>query len=234
MADRFQTTRWSLVLEASGEGETALNALDHLCRSYRGSVLAYIKAMRYPPDDAEDLAQSFFAHLLEQRLMKRADPTRGRFRAYLQTSLRNFLISERERRLAQCRGGDAVQIGLNTLPLAADAFDEPEQAFNRAWARTVLTQALQRLAIEAEQAGRKDLFEHLRPFLIESPADLDYQQVADVLGMRRNTVAVAVHRLRSRLQEIVREVVADTASDATSIEDELRRLRASMTEGTGR
>ncbi len=85
---------------------------------------------------------------------------------------------------------------------------------------------MRRLEQEAEQAGRAELFVSLRPFLVEAPEDTDYEAVAQAHDLRRNTVAVAVHRMRARLQELVREVLADTARERKDIDEELRNLRA--------
>lgn len=226
MADRFDTTRWSLVLHAGGDGEHARRALETLCRCYRPPVLAYVRARHPRGDDAQDLTQAFFAHLLEHRLAARADRGRGRFRAFLLTALRNFLASEHTRGAAQVRGGGATALPLEDADPADDA--GPEQAFEREWAQTVLRLALQALEAEALRNGRQALFMRLRPFLLEPPDDRDYDVVAAELDMRRNTVAVAVHRLRARLQDLVRTVVADTVEDDRQAEYELRRLRRAL------
>ena len=113
----------------------------------------------------------------------------------------------------------------SALELIADTDPGPEQAFEREWAHTVLRDALQQLETETERAGRSELFARVRPFLVDDPDDGDYDEIAQALGVRRNTVAVAVHRLRARLQEIVREIVADTADDPTEIDEELRSMR---------
>lgn len=226
MPDRFDTTRWSLVLHAGGEGDGAHGALESLCRIYRPPVLAYIRAHRAWREDTEDLTQAFFAHLLEQRLAARADPELGRFRAFLLTALKHFLASEYAYASRQRRGGGQAAIALDESE--TDTGDGPEQAFEREWAQTVLREALRRLQVEAKQGGKEALFEQLRPFLLEPPDTSDYDSVGSRLGLRRNTVAVAVHRLRARLQELVHEVVADTVEDRHEAERELRRLRSAF------
>jgi RNA polymerase sigma-70 factor (ECF subfamily) len=222
MADRFDTTRWSLILHA---GEDSRGALDDLCRTYRPPVLAYVRA-RHGRDEAEDLTQAFFAHLLEHRLAARADRERGRFRAFLLTSLRNFLASEQAHASAQRRGGGQESVPLDDVDPGSD--DGPEQEFEREWAQTVLRQALQRLEHEAADNGKEALFARLKPFLLAMPGDDEYDAVAAALGLRRNTLAVAVHRLRARLQELVHEVVADTVSDGAAAAIEVRRMRTAL------
>jgi RNA polymerase sigma-70 factor (ECF subfamily) len=224
MGHRFHTTRWSVVVNAGGKGDNARDALAALCRIYRPPVLAYVRA-RLAESDAEDVTQAFFAHLLERRLPERADRERGRFRSYLLTSLKHFLVEEHERASALRRGGGLTAVSDSVIEFIAAADPSPEQAFEREWARTVLRDALTQLEAETAGAGRIELFARLRPFLIDDPDQGDYDEIAQALGLRRNTVAVAVHRLRARLQEIVRELVADTADDPAEIDEELRCMR---------
>lgn len=214
-----------MVVNAGGDDEPARDALEALCRTYRPPVLAYVRAHLRGGEDAEDLAQEFFAHLLERRLAARADRDRGKFRAFLLTSLKNFLANERTRAAAQRRGGGAQHLGESAIDGIANPEDGPEQAFEREWARTVLREAMGRLQREAELAGRAELFSQLRPYLVDSPGESDYAALAEARGLRRNTVAVAIHRLRARLQELVREAIADTTGDAAEVDAELHSMR---------
>lgn len=222
--DRFATTRWSLIrTAASGSGQR--DALEALCRVYRPPVLAYVRA-HYGPAEAEDLTQAFFTHLLESSLPQRADSGRGRFRAFLLTALKNFVASRLAHERALRRGGGAQRIAIDEAVFVDD--DGPEQAFENAWAQTVLREALRAVAKEAHEAGRGPLFEQLRPFLFESPGADDYRRIAEATGLRRNTVAVAVHRLRARVQDLVHALVADTTTGEEDAEAELRQLRLNM------
>ena len=89
---RFDTTQWSVVLGTQGSGDDARAALESLCRTYRPPVLAFIRSRGYSVDVAEDLTQSFFTQFLERGSYAKADPSRGRFRAYLLTAIQHFLI----------------------------------------------------------------------------------------------------------------------------------------------
>jgi RNA polymerase sigma-70 factor (ECF subfamily) len=235
---RFDTTQWSMVLGAQGSGDDARAALESLCRTYRPPVLAYIRGRGYASDIAEDLTQSFFARFLELGHYAQPDPARGRFRAYLLTSIKHFLINAGVEAHRVKRGGrilfesiDATDAD-SVLPVEANAND-PEHAFEQAWALAVLDAALRRLRKETQLAGRGELFDHLRDFLAEQPDEADYARVAAALNMRRNTVAVSVHRLRQRLRALVREEVAQTAADQTALELELRELRNALGEAFG-
>ena len=159
---------------------------------------------------------------------------RGRFRAFLLTALKNFLADVRDEAMATKRGGgmqfralDSATFSQNSLDGLADV-DTPEVIFDRAWAQAVLESATHRLHLEANAAGKSALFDALSEFLIERPDEADYARVAGLLGMRRNTLAVAVHRLRNRLRELVLQELADTAADSDDLEIEMGQLRNSL------
>jgi len=226
---RFDTTRWSLVLKARADAPDARAALEALCRLYRPPVVAYVRGRGYPPDVADDLAQAFFAQFIEKAWHAGADPTRGRFRAYLLTALKRHLIDDTTAAHAQKRGGGQLHESLDADGSAQPVGDDsPERAFERAWALALLQSAIVRLQAEAEDAGKGALFVALREFLVEAPDEADYARAAQALGLRRNTLAVAVHRLRHRLRELVQAELAQTTSNENEFDEEVRALRASL------
>lgn len=229
---RFDTTRWSVVLRAGASTADARPALEVLCRTYRPPVLAYIRSRGHSSEAAEDLAQSFFEQLLEHAFHASADPARGRFRVFLLMTLQRFLTNAQAEATAQKRGG---HLHFDRLPLnglgggdVPDAGDSPERAFERGWAFALIDAALHRLRAEAERAGKVALFDELTGFLIERPDEAEYARVAEKLKLRRNTLAVAVHRLRERLRRLVRAELAQTAASKGELETELRELRAAL------
>ena len=235
---RFSTTRWSVVVAAQGDGDAARSSLESLCRTYRPAVLTYVASRGFARDRAEDLTQSFFARFLERKHHLGLDPSRGRFRNYLLTAIQHFLISAEAGENAVKRGRH-VQFerideastdpdgatGIAELPTAAHS---PEQAFDEAWALAVLDAAMLRLRQEAHAAGKGRLFEGVEPYLAETPDPRDYERIAGELNLRRNTVAVSVHRLRQRLRELVREEVAETAADGEALDAEMQALRDAL------
>jgi RNA polymerase sigma-70 factor (ECF subfamily) len=232
--NRFQTTRWSIVLHAGRDTAGARAALEELCRTYRSPVIAYVRSRGSGADEAEDLGQAFFTRFIEGAYHAQADPARGSFRAFLLTALKRFLDDASERAHAQKRGGnvqfqslDSMRGDESEVGNVADR-DTPEQAFERAWAKAALRAAMRRLRAETAAAGRSVLFDQLCEFLAERPSEADYERVAETLKMRRNTVAVAVHRLRQRLRELVQDELAETAVDQDGFDGELDRLRKSL------
>src|SRR5262245_18007211 len=122
----FQTTRWTLVRAASLAPEPERRAaLESLCRAYWPPVYAFVRRDGASPVQAEDLTQAFFARLLERDDLGRADPERGRFRAFLLGALRHFLANERERERAEKRGP-------RPLSLDSAALSELERGFEPA------------------------------------------------------------------------------------------------------
>lgn len=227
---RFDSTHWSIVLRAGGKTADARAALDQLCRTYRPPVLAYVRSRGYGAD-AEDLAQAFFARFIANAGHSSADPARGRFRALLLTSLKHFLANARVEARAVKRGGAVEFAALVEDDQPDDALTDsntPEYEFERNWALAALDAAMRRLRGEAEEAGKLPLFETLREFLAEHPERADYSRAAAKLNLRRNTVAVAVHRLRSRLRELVRAELAQTTAARADLELELRELRGAL------
>lgn len=230
---RFDTTQWSVVLGSRGEEAEARAALESLCRTYRPPVLAYIRAHCHAPDVAEDLAQSFFARFIERAVHAQADPARGRFRSFLLTALKHFLDDEGDRERALKRGGAIQYTPLDLLDTREPLGDThqpvtPEQVFERSWAQAVLHAAMRRLRAENVEAGKEALFDALCGFLIERPSEDDYRRLGETLRMRRGTVAVAVHRLRARLQACVREELAETAIDPAGLDSEIDNVHDTL------
>lgn len=227
----FQTTRWSLIVGARAASPAARTALDELCRAYRPPVLAYLRCRGLRGADAEDLAQAFFLHLLESQAHAHASPERGRFRNFLLTAVSNFLGDTIDARRARKRGGGAHHESLAPVhaeTLAGDPELMPERAFERSWATTVLSRAVERLRADAVRSGKEAVFDRLREFLLDSTDATGYGAAAAELGMRGNTVAVTVHRLRERLRQRVREELAQTVDSDADVDAELAALRAAL------
>ncbi len=227
----FATTHWSVVLAAADEERPeAAAALNQLCRAYWYPLYAYVRRRGYTPEDAQDLTQDFFALFLSRKSFSLADPSRGRFRSFLLTSLQHFLADEWRRAHRAKRGGGAPELPLDGEAAEARYVAElvetatPEQAYNRHWAMTLIEQALSALRAEYASAGKTGLFEALEEFLWGQEVYGSYPELAERLGMKEGAVRVAVHRLRERYREQLRQVVAQTVSDPGETEEELRYL----------
>ncbi len=92
----------------------------------------------------------------------------------------------------------------------------------------MLCEGVRRTREEADRNGRLALFDAAAPFLLEDPDAGDYAKAAASVTMLPNTFAVAVSRLRKRLQIVIRQMVADTVLGEGETAAELRHLRAAL------
>ena len=230
----FPTTRWTLVVAAGdSQRREARSALVSLCEGYWYPLYAYVRRRGYPADQAQDLTQEFFVRVLEGRYLDRADAEKGRFRAFILTSLKFFLADEADRNRAQKRGGG------NVLSLEISSGEEryqrdpahnetPERIFERRWALSVLDRVVEKLRNEFVHHGRLEHFERLKVFLL-GQSDAPYAALAREMNTSEGALKVAVHRLRKRYRDLFRQEIADTVGDPAEVESELRFLAAVLT-----
>ncbi|MDQ3330848.1 MAG: sigma-70 family RNA polymerase sigma factor, partial [Planctomycetota bacterium] len=217
---RFATTRWSLVCAAGKEDSAAKRALAALCETYWYSLYAFLRRRGCSREEAEDVTQAFFANLLERGWVRSADRDRGRFRTFLLTALTRFLSKERDKATSAKRGGGRTKLSLdfeageNRYRLEPADEQTPDRLFERRWALTVLDKALARLegehSVEPAKAAR---FAALKPLLTAADDANPYAAVGKALDMTEGAIKVAVHRLRKRYKELLRDEVAQTVSD---------------------
>jgi len=229
MGAGFPTTQWSVVLAARASGGTSgREALEALCNAYWYPLYAYVRGRGHDPETARDLTQGFFADLLERDFLRPVDPAKGRFRAFLLASLKNFLGHERERAHALKRGGGAPTLSLDEEEaerrFGREPVDKltPEQIFERRWGLTIMERAMERLA--RASSSRPEQFDRLRGYLTGAEPSVAYRQVAADLGLAEGAVKTAVHRLRQDYGRILREEIAATIADPGELDDELRHL----------
>ena len=233
----FRTTRWTLVRAAGGAPEKEKRAaLESLCSAYWPPVYAFVRRQGASPVLAEDLTQGFFARLLEKDDLRLADPERGRFRSFLLGALRHFLANEHDRQRAAKRGGGRALLSLDSsalqevedgLRLEPAAEATPEREFERAWACAVLARARARLGEEQSQAGKHAQWQALEPFLSTTDERGHGADLAQRLAISENAVRVALHRLRRRFGELVRDEVRETVAPG-EVEDEVDVLRRAL------
>jgi RNA polymerase sigma-70 factor (ECF subfamily) len=230
---RFVTTQWSLVLAAQDAGSPrAREALARLCEGYWYPLYAYVRRQGHSAEDAQDLTQGFFARLLEKSYLQQVDRDKGRFRSFLLAACGHFLSNERDRVRAVKRGGGAPPLPLD-LASAEQRYSiepahdlTPEKQFLRQWTLTLLDRVLAALRDELAAKGKAELFESLKPFL--TGEDESYAKAAERLGLGVGATRVAVHRLRRRYRQVLREEVLETLDDPQALEDEIQSLLACL------
>ena len=236
---RFSTTRWTLIADVRRDDDRARQAMTELCQTYWRPVYAYVRRHGRTPEEAADLTQSFFLHLLENHGFERADPQRGRFRSYLLTSARNFLSNEHDRSATLRRGGgtstdpiDLVDVERQLSQENIDPQFSPEAAFERQWALRIMERALETLRREYTARGQAALFAHLRTFLT-SDAPTGFRppgESAATPDLTDAALRTAIHRLRKRFGAALRAEIEDTVGSAPDVDDELRHLLRIMSQ----
>jgi RNA polymerase sigma factor (sigma-70 family) len=227
----FATTHWTVVL-AAGRRHTPQSdhALEELCRSYWFPLYAYVRRRGHAKEDAEDLVQAFFARFLAKNYLEGLSAERGRFRAFLLASLKHFLANEWDKSQRQKRGGGAVHLSLDwatadtKFQVAATGEPSPDLVFDREWALALLSKVIERLDTESVADGKAKLFEQLKVFLAAGKGETAQSEVAKALGMEEGAVRVAVHRLRKRYRQLLRDEIANTLSDPAMVDEEMRAL----------
>jgi len=223
----FQQTRWSLVLAAGEESRTALSSLISV---YWYPLYAFARHRGADSHTAEDLVQGFFAVLIEKGYLRAADRERGRFRTFLLTAFRHYVSKERAKAGAQKRGGDRVHLSLDfeygeeRYRLEPESDLTPEKLYEREWALTLLDHVLAELGRFAIARGRGDLFAELSPFLTGGSPSPSAVDAADRLGMTPGAFKVALHRLRNRYRDALRNRIAETVETPADINAEIRHL----------
>jgi RNA polymerase sigma-70 factor (ECF subfamily) len=209
-------------------------ALEYLCGKYWYPLYTYLRRQAHTPHEAEDLVQTFFARLLERETISVADPSRGRFRSFVLTALRNFVANERDKTLAQKRGG-----GIRALSIDAAygesryAFEPghhltPERLFEKQWAVTLLDHVMAQLREEHVRAGRELQFDSLKSHLTGTGSESNYAILSEKLGISKSAAMTAVSRLRRRYRELLRSEIASTVASPEEVDDEIRRLFESL------
>ncbi len=229
--DVFATTHWTVVLAAGrgGSPEAAL-ALEELCRTYWFPLYVYVRRQTATREDAEDLTQAFFARFLEKNYLEKLCAQKGKFRAFLLASLKHFLANEWDRANRQKRGGGVMPLSLDwrdadaRYPIEPADNLTPDKLYDRAWAITLLERVLARLRGENATEEQARSFEQLKSFLMVGKAAIPYAAAAARLSLSEGAVRVAVHRLRRRYRELLREEIRQTLSDTAQVEEEMRML----------
>jgi RNA polymerase sigma factor (sigma-70 family) len=242
-AASFHTTRWTIVMKAAqSQAQGGQAALADLCRVYWYPLYIFARRRGHSPDDAQDLTQSFFLHLLEHRALGGVDRLKGKFRSFLLASFQNHLSDAADRARRLKRGGGQEFIELDAEEAEERYRHEPvesltaEKIFDARWAMTVLREAMRKLSDEYATTGKAYTFEALRVFLDpnSSMATPSYDEVANRLKVSTGAVKTLIHRLRKRYAALLREEVGRTVSDPAEIDEEIHALCDALVASEGR
>jgi RNA polymerase sigma factor (sigma-70 family) len=242
-AASFHNTRWTIVMNAAqSQAPGGESALAQLCRTYWYPLYIFARRRGYSPDDAKDLTQAFFLHLLEHRALAGVDRLKGKFRSFLLASFQNHLSDQADhaRRIKRGGGKEFVQLDAEEAEqryrLEPAESLTPEEIFDARWAITLLAETLNRLRQEYVNERKTSIFEALRVFLDcgNSKAPPSYDEVAERLQVGTGAVKTLIHRLRKRYTAILRDEVGRTVSDPAEIDEEIHAFCEAIIATEGR
>ena len=219
-------------MSAQSHAPGSKEAFGDLCKLYWYPLYAFIRHRGYSPEDAEDLVQGFFLHLVEHRTLSRVDRSKGKFRSFLLASLQKYLSDEADRARCLKRGGGAEFVYLD-VEGAEDRYRlepvdtlSPEKIFDARWAMALINEALNRLGREYDSQGKATTFQALRVFLdpINTKSLPSYEEVAAQLEVSVGALKTLIHRLRKQYTAFVREEVSRTVSNSADVDAEIHQL----------
>jgi RNA polymerase sigma factor (sigma-70 family) len=226
-AGAFPSTRQS-VLAALGDLQPGARDrdLERLITLYWKPVYCLIRSSgARSNEDAKDLTQEFFTRVvLEGSLAERYTPDKGTFRAYLKTSVRNFLRNE-HRDATRLKRGAPLALEIRDVDLLDVVPDSqalpPDQLFDVAWRGAVLGKAVQLL----KERLKSEPFEVFQRYdLEEDGAQASYENIGRALGIGPDAVKNHLTRAREEFRKAVRDVVCATVADPKDLSAELREL----------
>lgn len=228
----FHTTHWSMVALAmeSQPPISAQRALGDFCQAYWPPLYTFVRRRGHSPADAQDLVQGFFAHLLEQDTLSRADREKGRLRTFLLGALQHYLANEYDRSRALKRGGGQQFVSMDDGLVAAEAAVvashgiDDSGSYDQAWVATLVSRTWERLEGEFATEGKAATLAELRPFLLGGTEIPSQETVAARLGLPFATFRTVLRRTRQRYRDALRDEVARTMIDPSQVDDELRYL----------
>lgn len=229
-AGTFPTTLWSDVRRGGGAGQAREEALAALARRYQAPAEAYLAAaLRLSRERAHELFQEFFAWMLASDWLAKAEPERGRFRAFLKVALRNFATDALRREQAAKRGGGTPGLSLDAAdaPEPVDrATPSPEEALDAAWRAALVEAAFERTRLALERGGRAVPFAVFRDYYLVGGPEPDYRALAARHGITTTDVSNYLQRTKQAYREHLRALVLETVANAADLGDELAWLVA--------
>jgi len=217
----FPPTAWSLLAQLRDPKDPRVQAyLNRMIEVYWRPIYKYIRlSWKRSNEDAKDLTQAFFIHLLEGDLLAKADPERGNFRKLLLTSLRNFLSNEARASQALKRGGGRNVVSLDASEGEGWATDpaDPQEAVEAQWAKDLLEKAIDRLS----KSVKPEVFTAFRRFHLE---DVAVRTISSELRATEAQVGHFLQDARTALRRFVTEEIREYVHDEGEIARELDHL----------
>lgn len=228
----FVTTRWTLVLRAGSEDAEGRAALAELCEAYWTPVFQFLRREGRSEEDSRELTQDFFARILSEQGVGKADPGKGRFRSYILGALKHFLVDRKRKEGRHKRGGsiqwESIHSGATDtspgLELPDPSYEVLDRRFDRDWALAVVERALVEVESLYSSKGKDRAFQVLKPWLVGEAVSLCQSSAAQELNLSPGAVKVMIHRLRQTFRDAVRSEISQTLPAEDDLDAEMAYL----------
>ena len=173
-------------------------------------------------EDAEDLTQSFFAAAFEKTALASFNPAKASFRTFIRTLFDRHVANEwkSQRRIKRGGGSKALSFDAAEEELSRDAARslDPEEYFEREWARSVFAAAVERLRANCKQ----QVFDIFSAYDIDG--DASYKELASRFGITETTVTNHLSSARRQFRSIVLELLGEVTASDREFRAEVRAL----------
>ncbi len=218
--NHFQTTRWNLVSRSQDR-----DSLNELISIYWKPLYFFVRQHGFDNESSKDIVQEFLTRAIQRGLISKADPTRGRFRTFLISALKNFIRDWAKAGDRRKRGGGRPLVSLDFIRgesdyiLQANPSEPPEVVLNRAWARGLWERSLAELNCAPEQ---------LKAFRLYM-AEKDYRSIAAATGLSETEVNSAIRRVKGELKAVITSHIRETVSSEEELQAELTEFKCLLT-----
>ena len=213
----FQTTEWTQV-QKSGLSRAVMG---ELYLKYRKPVYLYLRGRGFKDDQARELIQDFFTDkVLGQQLFHKADCSKGKFRTFLLTAIRNYAIDRYRTTKSMEQLDDNMERQYHK--------DDPAKVFNRAWAAQILEQTLNELEAECRMHSKREHWKVFHLWLIEPDLSSDRPDMPSVckkLGIADTSKAYnMISNMKGRFKVVLRRCLQRQVSSESQVDEEIESL----------
>ncbi|UCE50009.1 MAG: sigma-70 family RNA polymerase sigma factor [Phycisphaerales bacterium] len=224
---RFQTTEWTKILDSGLGG----SILAELYTKYWRPVYSYLRRKGFSNEEAKDLIQGFFSEkVLGQQLLLRADRTKGRFRTFLLTAVKNYAIDLHRKQKPMQEFDEGLD--------ESGDITSPEAEFDLIWAQELLKEVLQKLEAECRRREKDTHWEVFRAWLLDpkiSDAKIDMSDLCAELGIDDASKAYnMIANLKGRFRKILRDCLRRHVGSDAAVDDEINHFIEIFSRGTAR
>jgi RNA polymerase sigma-70 factor (ECF subfamily) len=213
-------TAWSMVREAHGDHTSVQSAQQRLLDRYGEAIRRYALSALRNEDAADEVFQEFALKFVRGDFGK-ADPDRGRFRAFVKTIVYRLIVDYQRR--AKKLGREGAMHSNIAEPAEMDDVKTNDVLFNTSWRDELLARSWQRLETDEADSGKP--YYTVLKYRVAHP-DLRSPELADGLtkelgkSINAGAVRVLLHRARELFAELLLDEVTESLASGSIDEAE--------------